>query len=93
MAGRYNSITGLDESSQIVQAAFLDEIGKPEFSGLTLTMAPTGAWDRHPKFTIGTPKDDYLGQIAEEDVHVILSQEQLRELVRTHLIAARDGDF
>jgi hypothetical protein len=93
MAGRYNCISGLDESSEIVQSVFLDEIKKPEFSGLAVTMAPTGAWDRRPRFTISTPKGDCPGLIGEEDVHLFLSREQLRDLVRTHLIAARDGDF
>ncbi|HEX7829391.1 MAG TPA: hypothetical protein VF787_07025 [Thermoanaerobaculia bacterium] len=93
MAGRYNDATGLDESSELVQALFIEEMQKSEFSGFTLTMHPTDAHDRHPQFTISTSKGNYQGRIADEDIHLFLSREQLQHLVRAHLLAARDGDF
>lgn len=92
MADRYNSTTGLDETSEKVQAFFAVELETPDFIGLSLDMKVVDAWDRHPMFTITTPKGHYRGRIAEENV-ALLSDVDLRDMIRAHLVAARDGDF
>lgn len=46
MAGRWNSATDLDETSERVQEFFESEIATGDFPGARIEMKPVGKWDR-----------------------------------------------
>ena len=91
MAGRWHSTTGLDETSERIQQVFGKELATGEFPGLSVEMEPVDAWDRNPMFAIKGPKGELPGTITEVSA-VLEFEEELRKIVRAHLIAARDGE-
>jgi len=70
---------------------FAEELSELQLTSVDVHMKPISASDRNPTFTIQTPTETYDGVIAEETA-ALETDEELRQIIRGHLLHATGVD-